>query len=142
MGTIIRSCDALEIDGLVITGHSVDLYDPDTISSSMGSFFKLPTARIDSNEEMQGFVSELRNQYPNMQIIGTSAHADLNIDQCDFNIPTILFIGNETTGLNNHYMQICDAMVTIPIGGSASSLNVACAASIVMYEVRRQRNFR
>ena len=50
LGTIIRSCDALGVDGLIITGHSVDLYDPETISATTGSFFALPTVRLPSHK--------------------------------------------------------------------------------------------
>jgi TrmH family RNA methyltransferase len=57
----------------------------------------------------------------------------------DFRQPTVLLFGNETSGLSSHYRELCDATVKIAIHGSASSLNVACAASIMLYEVDRQR---
>ena len=50
LGTLIRSCDALHVDGLIITGHAVDLYDPETISATTGSFFALPTVRLPSQK--------------------------------------------------------------------------------------------
>ena len=52
LGTMIRSCDALGADMLIITGHSVDLYDPDVVVSSMGSFFNLPVIRVSDNKEL------------------------------------------------------------------------------------------
>jgi tRNA G18 (ribose-2'-O)-methylase SpoU len=48
LGTVIRSCDALRVDGVIITGHSVDLYDPETIRATTGSFFSLPAVRLSS----------------------------------------------------------------------------------------------
>lgn len=141
LGTMIRSCDALGCNGLIITGHAVDLYDPDTITSTMGSFFNLPTIRMQSHTEVISWVEKLRNTYPDIQIIGTTANTDTAINQMNFNRPTVLLIGNETKGLSTKYKESSDALVKIPIGGSASSLNVACAASILFYEVSRQRDF-
>lgn len=139
LGTIIRSCDAFECNGLIITGHAVDLYDPETIVSSVGSFFSLPTLRLPSYKQVYDWIETLKIQYSNLQIIGTSAHGDCNVNQCDFSKPTIVLIGNETIGLSRNYIELSDSLIKIPIGGYASSLNVSCAASIVLYEVKRQR---
>jgi TrmH family RNA methyltransferase len=141
LGTIIRSCDALGVEGLVITGHAVDLYDPETISASMGSFFKLPVIRLESNEKELNWIAELREKYTDLQVVGTSAHADKTIFECDFMSPVLLLIGNETDGLSYKYKEISDFMTNIPMhsNSSASSFNVACAASIVFYEIARQR---
>jgi TrmH family RNA methyltransferase len=53
--------------------------------------------------------------------------------------PTVLVVGNETWGMSARLRDVCDTIVRIPIGGWASSLNVACASSIVLYEIARQR---
>lgn len=140
LGTLIRSCDALSCDGLIITGHSVDIYDPNTIVSSMGSFFKLPTIRIDVFNDLYNIILNLKEQYPNAQVVGTSASGEKDINSCNFNLPTILLIGNETNGLSKRYKEISDTLIKIPMTGSASSLNVSCATSIVLYEIYRQRN--
>lgn len=139
LGTMIRSCDAFTCDGLIMTGHAVDLYDPETIASSVGTFFSLPVLRLPSCKEVYNWIQSLKPRYPEIQIVGTSAKGEYCVDQCDFSKPTVLLVGNETIGLSNHYIEISDHMVKIPISGVASSLNVSCAASVVMYEVRRQR---
>jgi TrmH family RNA methyltransferase len=59
LGTIIRTCDALGADGLIITGHAVDVYDPETISATTGSLFSLPIVRLPSQKDMQGSASSL-----------------------------------------------------------------------------------
>ena len=64
LGTMIRSCDALGVDMLIITGHAVDLYEPDVIVSAMGSFFNLPVIRIIHNEDLYKFVESLRIKIP------------------------------------------------------------------------------
>lgn len=139
LGTIIRSCDAFECDGLIMTGHAVDLYDPETVVASMGSFFKLPVVRMASPKELLAWVETVRSTHPALRMIGTSAKAETTVDDCDFTGPTLLFIGNETDGLSWNYKEASNERIRIPIGGSASSLNVACATSVLLYEIGRQR---
>ena len=76
LGTIIRSIDAFGLDGLVVTGHSVDLYDPETIVASMGSFFKVPSVRIEDNQSIREWIQGLKAKHPGFQVVGTSAHAE------------------------------------------------------------------
>ena len=59
LGTMIRSCDALGADMLIITGHAVDLYDPDVVVSAMGSFFNLPVIRVEDNNQLYAYVDSL-----------------------------------------------------------------------------------
>jgi TrmH family RNA methyltransferase len=61
------------------------------------------------------------------------------LNEHDFTAPTLLLIGNETWGLSKAAQALCDTMTRIPMHGSASSLNMACAASIMLYEINRQR---
>lgn len=138
LGTIIRSCDALHVDGLIITGHGVDLYDPETISATTGSFFALPTVRLPSQKELLPWLEMVRRG-GSIQIVGSDEHGDHNLDVHDFTQPTLLVIGNETWGMSSAYRELCDTIVSIPIAGSASSLNVASATSILLYEIDRQR---
>lgn len=139
LGTIIRSCDALEAHGLILTGHAVDLYDPETISASTGSFFALPTVRLPSQRDIEPWLQSAKKKLGALQIIGTDEKAEQEISQHDFTVPTVLVVGNETWGMSAAYKELCDAIVQIPLVGSASSLNVACATSICLYEVSRQR---
>jgi len=139
IGAIIRSCDALRVDGLIITGHSADLYDPETIRASTGSFFSMPATRLPSHKELLPWLEQMKASHPSLQVIGTSAKAAAPINAHDFRVPTVLVAGNETHGISESYRALCDAMVTIPMSGSASSLNLAIATSIILYEVDRQR---
>ena len=139
LGTIIRTCDALGVDGVVLTGHAADLYAPETIRATTGSFFSIPVIRIASPKELIPWHGALKENYPGLEIVGTSAHADVSVAVHDFTQPTILLIGNENHGLSVFYRELCDVSVTIPMSGSASSLNVACATSVLLYEIRRQR---
>jgi 23S rRNA (uridine2479-2'-O)-methyltransferase len=142
LGTVIRSCDALGVNGLIITGHAVDLYDPEVIRASTGSFFKLPMVRIPSFNEVSTYIGQLKHRYPQLRVVGTSEKGEAAIDEYDFTGPVVVLLGNEAEGLSQSYAEISDALVRIPMSSttSASSLNVACAASIFLYEVNRQRN--
>ena len=140
LGTIIRSADAFGVDGIIITGHAVDLFDPKTIRASRGSLFTLPIVRVNTNEALYTWFEQKRQSDLGVQIIGTSAKAEISLAGQDFTTPTILMFGNETTGLRKAYQTYCDSLVKIPIAGSATSLNVASAASIMLYEVVRQRS--
>lgn len=141
LGTMIRSCDGLGADMLIITGHSVDLYDPDVVVSAMGSFFNLPVVRIDDNGRLYGFIGEMRKRYPGFTVVGTTAHRENPIWSADLTVPLMLMIGNETLGLNRAFKESCDLLCTIPMAEKsyATSFNVSCAASVMMYEVTRQR---
>ena len=139
LGTIIRSCDALGVDGLIMTGHTVDLYDPETISATTGSFFALPTVRLPSHKELLPWLETIRAKIGPFSIVGSSEKAEQAISSHDFTQPTMLVVGNETWGMSAGYSELCDTIVKIPMVGSASSLNVACATSIILYEIDRQR---
>ncbi|MBA2680848.1 MAG: RNA methyltransferase [Ktedonobacteraceae bacterium] len=139
LGTIIRSCDALHVDGLILTGHGVDLYDPETISATTGSFFALPTVRLPSQKELLPWLTTMKRRYGSIQVVGSDEHGEHDLDEHDFTQPTLLVIGNETWGMSSAYRELCDTIVSIPIAGSASSLNVASATSILLYEIDRQR---
>ncbi|MFA5797337.1 MAG: TrmH family RNA methyltransferase [Candidatus Woesearchaeota archaeon] len=139
LGTIIRSCDSLGVDGLIVTGHSTDIYDSKTIHASVGTVFSLPVIRLSSDKEVLIYIKDLEKTIGQIQIVGTSAKAQKEIHSHDFRVPTVLLIGNETHGLSSNYKSMSVVLVNIPMDGSASSLNVANAASIILYEIQRQR---
>ena len=141
LGTMIRSCDALGADLLILTGHGVDLYDPDVVISAMGSFFKLPVVRIPDHTALYDYIAGLKSKYPAFKTIGTTAHRERPIYHTDLTVPLMLMLGNETMGLNKAFKEFCDILCSIPMAEDsyASSFNVSCAASILMYEVTRQR---
>lgn len=142
LGTIIRSLDALGADGLILTGHGVDLYDKEVVGASMGSFFKLPVIRMPGHNEINGYIEKLREEYGEVNIIGTTAHTETRIFDVNLTKPTIFMIGCETDGLSMGLREYCNQMVTIPMaeGCAASSFNVACAATVMFYEAVRQRS--
>jgi 23S rRNA (uridine2479-2'-O)-methyltransferase len=139
LGTLLRSADALGAHGLIITGHAVDLYDPDTVSASTGSLFAVPAVRIASPRDLEPWFDAVRAKLGDLQIVGSDEHGSIEVAEHTWQRPTILILGNETWGMSTHFRNRCDTMVHIPIGGTASSLNVACAGSILLYAIAQQR---
>ncbi len=141
LGTMIRSCDALGADMLIVTGHGVDLYDPDVVVSAMGSFFNMPVVRVADNTVLFDYINELKRKYPGFTVLGTTAHKEEPIYAVNLTGPVMVMMGNETLGLNRAFKEACDRLCTIPMSEKsyATSFNVSCAASILLYEVTRQR---
>lgn len=140
LGTLLRSCDGFGGHGLILTGHGVDLYDPEVVTASMGSFFRVPAFQ-EENTEVQKFIAAMRQEYPGFRVLGTTAHQEFPVFQEDLQGPVLLMLGNETEGLSYGFKQSCDRLVTIPMASdsSASSFNVACAGTVLLYEAMRQR---
>lgn len=139
LGTLLRSCDAFGVDGLIITGHAADVYAPETVSASTGSLFAVPVIRLPSPRDLLPWFERVQEAIGDFQVVGTSAKAEAIVDEHDLTRPTVLVLGNETWGLSATYRELCDVLLGIPMGGSATSLNVACAGSVLLYEVERQR---
>jgi TrmH family RNA methyltransferase len=139
LGSSIRSADALGAQGIIISGHAVDIYDPFVVRGSMGAVFALPVTTTPSHTGVKEWVDNARAQGIEYQIIGSSGKATELVYGVDFKKPTVLILGNETVGMSRGYWDICDCTVKIPIGGALSSINVSCAASILLYEIARQR---
>lgn len=141
LGTIIRSCDALGVECLIITGHAVDLYDSDVVVSSMGSFFNMQIYRVPETKKVLDLITNMKRRYPTFKTIGTTAHKEYPIYDLDLSGPILFMIGNETDGLCHTFKDCCDILATIPMVESscATSFNVGCAATVMFYEASRQR---
>lgn len=134
MGTIIRTADAFNIDGIIITQGSVDPYNPKVVRATMGSIFRVPLY----------YSSEGINDLNRLKTLGikaysTSLEGSLPIYDVDFNENFVLIIGNESKGVSEDYFSLSDKLIKIPMIGKAESLNAGVASSIIMYEVMKQR---
>ena len=143
IGTVIRSADAFGASGVIVTGHAADVYDPKSVRASTGSLFAMPAVRVPSHRPVLEWVTAIRGGGVAVQIVGTDEKGDLDAAEYDFTQPTLLVIGNETTGLSTAWRDACDHLLRIPMAaGAASSLNAAAAASVVLYESIRQKTGR
>jgi 23S rRNA (uridine2479-2'-O)-methyltransferase len=139
IGSIIRSADAFGADGLIVTGHAADVYDPKSVRASTGSLFALPAVRVPSQREVMAWVAAQRSLGNPIVVVGTDEKGEADIFDFDLTRPTLLLIGNETSGLSTAWKELADHLLRIPMTGAASSLNAANAATAVLYEVSRQR---
>ncbi|MCX7030833.1 MAG: RNA methyltransferase [Spirochaetes bacterium] len=139
LGSSIRSADAFGVDLLITLGHAVDLFDPVVIRASMGGIFSVTVCHEPSTKALGRWIVDLKKAYPRLATVGTDSQAEVSLTETDaVSRPVILFIGNEAKGLSVELKTMVDKMVRIPMEGKVYSLNVACAASIVMYEVSRR----
>lgn len=127
-GTLLRSAEASGVDAVVFTSGSVDVRNPKVVRASAGAIFRVPTVTDVTLDALR---------HPLRRLWGTSSHHGVPYDEADFVGPTALVVGNEARGVPND--APVDAWVTIPHGGRSESLNVAMAATVLCFEVSRQR---
>jgi RNA methyltransferase, TrmH family len=133
IGTILRTIDSVGADGLMLINGGADPFHPTAVRASMGSLFWIPVIEtyfntcLDWAHENQFFV------------VGTSAHAATDYQELPaFQKPVIVFLGNEQKGLSSEQMEKCDITISIPMRGRSSSLNLAVAAGILLYHLKRE----
>jgi tRNA G18 (ribose-2'-O)-methylase SpoU len=135
IGTLARSADAFGASGLVVTGHAADPYDPRAVRASTGSLFALTVVRAPSHRELLDWARPA-----GVRVVGTDETGTVDLRAADLTGPLLVVVGNETTGMTSAWREACDELVSIPMAGSASSLNAATAGSIVLDEAARQRH--
>lgn len=134
LGTIVRAADAAGADGVVVLGHSTDPYDPKVVRATMGSIFHVSVAEAGDAAEFIGWAQEHGVRTYAASTRGTQTHFET-----DFTGRTAFLLGNEARGLSAEALDSADAIIKIPMLGRSESLNAAMAASILLYEVMRQR---
>ncbi|MFX3632309.1 MAG: TrmH family RNA methyltransferase [Candidatus Pristimantibacillus sp.] len=135
VGTIIRSADAVGADAVVLGKGCVDLYNPKTVRSTMGSLFHLPIIEADLAELLPAAKER------GIKLVGTSLQASHTCYSYDWTSASWLLFGNESEGLSETVLEVADEAVIIPMQGQAESLNVAMAATVLLYEALRQRRY-
>lgn len=133
LGTIIRTADAAGAHGVVIGKGSVDLYNPKTVRSTMGSLFHLPVVQADLTE----LLAEAGSR--GIQVLGTGMSEERTCYDTDCTRSTWFVVGNEGSGVSEEVSAAVSSYISIPMPGHAESLNVAMAAGILMFEAVRQR---
>jgi TrmH family RNA methyltransferase len=133
-GTLIRSAAAAGADAVIFSTGAVDPLGSKTVRSAAGAIFRIP---LILNLELEVAIEDLRRR--GFSIVGTEASAKLAPDQCDMKRPTALLLGNEAQGMPVGVASLVDVVVGIPMPGSAESLNVGVAGSILLFEALRQR---
>ncbi len=135
LGTIIRTADAVQAAGVLIGAASVDVYNPKTIRSTMGSFFHVPVAVCDLKQVLPSARQRA------IRLVYTDLRADRHCYEADFTEDVWFVIGSEAHGVSDDIAGFADQRVRIPMHGQAESLNAAMAASVLLYEAFRQRHY-
>ena len=134
LGTIIRTADSAGASGIVVTGISVDLFDPKAVRATMGSIFSIPVVRVREISEVKHWLFQ-----KDIKLIATSPDAERYYFDLEYKEPVAILLGNEARGLDASALDGAYEVVKIPMIGKADSLNVASAAAIMIYEMVRQR---
>ena len=134
LGTIIRSAEAFAARGVLLGEKTVSYSNPKVVRASAGSLFREPLISVKLAEAI---VLLKQNGY---RVVASSSHKGKPLDQADFTGPSVLLIGNEGAGLPAEILAEADELVTIPHSSRVESLNAGMAASIMLYEVARQRS--
>lgn len=128
VGTILRTLDAVGADALFLLDRGVELYHPTVVRSSMGTIFWKTVIQTSFNE----FLNWARQG--NYQLVGTSAHGTVDYRILIPKVPWVLMLGNEQKGLSAEQINACDVTVSLPMKGRVSSLNLAVAAGVLLYQ--------
>lgn len=131
LGTIIRSSVAFNIDTIIISDTSVDLYNPKVVRSTEGMIFNLNIIR----RNLEGIIPVLKNL--GYKIVGTDVNEGIDVRNISKENVAII-IGNEGNGMSENVKEMCDEFINIKINKSCESLNAGVAASIIMYEVNHE----
>ncbi|WP_312702440.1 23S rRNA (guanosine(2251)-2'-O)-methyltransferase RlmB [Sedimentibacter sp.] len=135
LGAIIRTAECMGAHGIIIPKRRAAQVNGVVAKSSAGAVEYLPIARVTN---ISNTIEELKQK--GLWIYG--AHMDgNNISDEKFDAPVGLVIGSEGFGIGRLVKEKCDTLVKIPMKGKVNSLNASCAASIIIYEIMKQRGF-
>ncbi len=134
LGAIIRTAEAAGASGLAITPNTVDPYNAKSVRASMGSILRLPVVPVG---HVPAFIKICRQQ--GFQTAATTLTGERTHFDIDLTKPTVLVLGQEGSGLTQDILSEVDLHVRIPMAKTIESLNVAVAASVLLYEAMRQR---
>lgn len=133
LGTILRSSDAVGLDGLIVCDRCTDIYNPNVVRASVGTLFTVPVVEAQGEETL----AWLKKQ--GIAILAATPSAEKEFTQVDMRGPLAIAVGTEQLGLSERWMKNADLQVRIPMCGVADSLNVAMATTLLLYEALRQR---
>lgn len=134
MGTIIRTAEGAGVTGIIISKESVDVFNPKVVRSTMGALYRMPFVYV---EDFVGCLEEMKSK--GICIYASHLAATNYYDEEVYQRKTGIIIGNEANGISEDASSKANRLIKIPMEGKVESLNAAVAASILMYEVYRQK---
>ncbi|MEE0057620.1 MAG: RNA methyltransferase [[Bacteroides] pectinophilus] len=134
LGTIIRMSEAAGVDGIIMSPNTVDIYNPKTIRSTMGSLYRVPFVYAD---DFAGTLKRMKSK--GVELYAAHLEGSVEYTEPDYTKASAFVIGNEGNGLTDAVTNICSNRIRIPMAGKVESLNAAIAASVLTFEAARQR---
>lgn len=134
LGTMFRTAEAAGATGILLSQDCVDIYNPKVIRSTMGAIFRMPFVYV---ENMPATIEYLKKQ--GIHVYAAHLKGEHDYDKEDYTKGTAFLIGNEGNGLRKEVANCADTWIRIPMEGDTESLNAATAATVLMFEVSRQR---
>lgn len=134
-GTIVRTAEAAGASGAVALKGSVDAFAPKTLRSAMGSAFRFPIVTDVKTDELLA-----RTRGAEMKLVAAAGEGEMIYSDFDWRQPAVIVFGNEANGVRAELLNQCDVRVRIPLRPPVESLNVAAAASAILFEAARQRS--
>lgn len=131
LGTMIRTAEGAGVSGVIMSKGTVDIFNPKTIRSTMGSLFRVPFVYADNLIEA---VSKVKKA--GTKVYAAHLRGKQNYDEIDYNGKSAVLIGNEGNGLKDETADSADIYVRIPMSGKLESLNASIAAALMMYRMR------
>ena len=136
LGAILRTADAAGVSGVLVCDPRADIYNPNTIRSSVGCVFTVPVVPCTSAEAIHWLKKN------NVRILTAALNAQRFYHECNLRGAAALVMGTEATGLTEQWLQAADENIMIPMRGMIDSLNVSVSTAILVFEAMRQRGFR
>ena len=134
LGTMVRTGEGAGVTGVIMNKTTVDLFNPKTIRSTMGSIYRVPFM---VTENLSETMEELKQQ--EVSLYAAHLKGQHAYDEEDYTKACGFLIGNEGNGLSDEIADLADTYIKIPMGGQVESLNAAISATLLMYEANRQR---
>jgi TrmH family RNA methyltransferase len=134
LGAVLRTADAAGVDAVIICDPRTDVFNPNTIRSSIGCVFSVPVVACTADEAISWL------QKKRIKTFATSLEASKNYLDPSYPNATAVVLGTEADGLSKKWTEAADERIIIPMRGIADSLNVSTTAAIVVFEIIRQRS--
>ena len=137
LGTMVRTGEGAGVTGIIMNKTTVDLFNPKTIRSTMGSIYRVP---FYVTEDLAGTMKTLQEK--GISLYAAHLKGEHSYDEEDYTKACGFLIGNEGNGLSDEIANLADTYIKIPMEGQVESLNAAISATLLMYEANRQRRKR
>jgi TrmH family RNA methyltransferase len=134
LGAMLRTADAVGVDGLVFCDVTTEMFNPNVIRASLGTLFTVPWVQCRA-EELQMYIKA-----SSMRLLATDLEGAVSYLDETYTGPTAILVGTEATGISEAWRSFAHARIKIPMAGKIDSMNVSVAAAIMLFEARRQRH--